>query len=87
MEVVLDNPRRAHLNDLFARYRAQVRNRSPCRWPTVKEKRRCKMHGAYAGPPRRNRNAWKHGGRSGEMLRQQASELLSETRELVEKVR
>jgi hypothetical protein len=46
------------------------------------------MHGAYAGPPRGNRNAWKHGGRSAEMLqlRLQASELLRESRELVEKV-
>jgi hypothetical protein len=46
------------------------------------------MHGAYAGPPRSNRNAWKHGGRSGEMLRlrRQMRELLRESRELMEKV-
>jgi hypothetical protein len=46
------------------------------------------MHGAYAGPPRSNRNAWKHGGRLGEMLRlrRQMRELLRESRELMEKV-
>jgi hypothetical protein len=42
------------------------------------------MHGAHAGPHRGNRNAWKHGGRSGEMLRlrRQVRELLRESREL-----
>ena len=47
------------------------------------------MHGAYAGPPRGNRNAWKHGGRSAEMLqlRRQVRGLLRESRELMEKVR
>ena len=46
------------------------------------------MHGAYAGPPEGNRNAWKHGGRSDEMLalQQQVQELLRESRELVERV-
>jgi hypothetical protein len=46
------------------------------------------MHGAYAGPPRGNRNAWKHGGCSAEALalRRQVSELLCESRALVEKV-
>jgi hypothetical protein len=46
------------------------------------------MHGAYTGPPRGNRNAWKHGGRSVEMLRlrRQVRELLQESRELVEKI-
>jgi hypothetical protein len=46
------------------------------------------MDGAFAGPPLGNRNAWKHGERSAEMLRlqQQVSELLRESQELVEKV-
>jgi hypothetical protein len=46
------------------------------------------MHGAYAGPPRGNRNAWKHGARSAEALAlwRQVSELLRESRELVEQV-
>ncbi len=67
---------------------ARTRSGSPCRSPAVKGKRRCRMHGAYAGPPKGNRNAWKHGGRSGEMLRlrRQVRELLRESRELVEKV-
>jgi hypothetical protein len=46
------------------------------------------MHGAYAGPPRGNRNAWKHGARSAKVLalRRQVRELLRESRELIEKV-
>jgi hypothetical protein len=46
------------------------------------------MHGAYAGPPRGNRNALTHGLRSAEALalRRQVSELLRESRALVEKV-
>ena len=45
------------------------------------------MHGAYAGPPRGNRNAWRHGGRSAEALalRRHVRELLREARELVER--
>jgi periplasmic glucans biosynthesis protein len=68
---------------------ARTRSGSPCRSPAVKGKRRCRMHGAYAGPPRGNGNAWKHGGRSAEMLRlwRQVRELLRESRELVERVR
>jgi hypothetical protein len=67
---------------------ARTRSGSPCRSPAVKGKRRCRMHGAYAGPPRGNRNAWKHGGRSAEMLRLrwQVMDLLRESRELIEKV-
>jgi hypothetical protein len=46
------------------------------------------MHGAHAGPPQGNRNAWKHGGRSAEVLtfRQTLRELLRNTKELIEKV-
>jgi hypothetical protein len=44
------------------------------------------MHGAYAGPPRGNRNAWKHGERSAEALGRQVSELLCESQKLVEQV-
>jgi hypothetical protein len=46
------------------------------------------MHGAYAGPPRGNRNAWKHGGRSAEalVLQRQVRELLHKGRALVEGV-
>jgi hypothetical protein len=48
----------------------------------VEGERCCRMHRAgYC-------NAWKHGGRSGEMLRlrRQVRELLRESKELVEKV-
>jgi hypothetical protein len=49
------------------------------------------MHGGAAGSGGQpaNRNAWKHGERSAEMLRlrRQVSELLRGSRELVEKVR
>jgi hypothetical protein len=46
------------------------------------------MHGAYAGPPQGNRNAWRHGGWSTEALalRRQVSELLRESRKLAEQV-
>ena len=45
------------------------------------------MHGARAGPPRGNRNAWRHGARSAEALafRRAVRELVREARELVEK--
>ena len=48
------------------------------------------MHGGAAGSgaPEGNRNAWRHGGRSAEMLafRRAVGELLREARELVEKI-
>ena len=45
------------------------------------------MHGAHAGPPEGNRNAWRHGGRSAEALalRRHVRGLLREARELVER--
>ena len=81
------NPHLSPMNQA-PRCAAQTQRGTPCRSPAVKGKRRCRMHGAYAGPPQGNRNAWKHGGRSAEMLRlqRQVSELLREARELVEKV-
>jgi hypothetical protein len=46
------------------------------------------MHGAHAGPPEGNRNAWKRGQRTAEALawRRRVRELLAEVRELVKKV-
>ena len=89
-EEATNNPmqRRSPMH-LSPRCGARTRSGSPCRSPAVKGKRRCRMHGVYAGPSRGNRNAWKHGGRSGEMLRllRQMSELLRESGELVEKAR
>ena len=74
---------------LSARCGARTRKGTPCRSPVVKGKRRCRMHGAHAGPPEGNRNAWKHGGRSAEALafRRAIRELLCDARELVEKLR
>ena len=59
---------------------ARTRDGSPCRSPAVRGKRRCRMHGAHAGPPRGNRNALKHGQRTAEAVawRRRARELLAE---------
>ena len=59
---------------------------SLCRSPAVRGKRRCRMHGAWAGPPRGNRNALKHGQRTAEALasRRRVRELLAEARDPVE---
>src|SRR4051794_5526262 len=67
---------------------ARTRGGSPCRSPAVRGKRRCRMHGAWAGPPRGNRNALRHGQRTAEALawRWRVRELLAEARELVEEV-
>lgn len=47
---------------------AKTRRGSECQSPAVKGKRRCRMHGGTnPGPPKGNRNAWKHGARSREM--------------------
>ena len=46
---------------------ARTRLGKECQSPAVKGKRRCRMHGGSSpGAPKDNRNAWKHGGRSGE---------------------
>ncbi len=67
---------------------ARTRAGSPCRSPAVRGKRRCRMHGAHAGPPEGNKNALKHGARTAEALawRRAVRELLAEARELVEEV-
>ena len=73
---------------LSPRCGARTRGGSPCRSPAVRGKHRCRMHGAWAGPPRGNRNALKHGQRTAEAVawRRRARELLAEARELVEEV-
>jgi len=46
---------------------ARTRKGTECQSPAVKGRKRCRMHGGTnAGAPKGNRNAWKHGGRSGE---------------------
>jgi glucans biosynthesis protein len=37
------------------RCRARTRSGSPCRSPAVKDRRRCRMHGAFCGAPKGNR--------------------------------
>ena len=52
-----------------ARCGARTRAGTPCRSPAVHGRARCRMHGGArgSGAPRGNRNAWKHGGRSGRL--------------------
>ncbi|OMJ31194.1 hypothetical protein BSZ14_14815 [Sphingomonas sp. Sph1(2015)] len=46
---------------------AKTRRGTECQCPAMRGKRRCRIHGgANPGAPKRNRNAWKHGLRSGE---------------------
>jgi hypothetical protein len=52
---------------LAPRCGARTRRGTPCQGPAMANGR-CRMHsGNNPGPPRGNRNAWKHGLRSGEM--------------------
>ena len=48
---------------------ARTRAGAPCRSPAVHGRARCRMHGGArgSGAPHGNRNAWKHGGRSGRL--------------------
>ncbi|WP_367180729.1 HGGxSTG domain-containing protein [uncultured Parasphingopyxis sp.] len=46
-----------------------TRKGTACQSPAVKGKRRCRMHGGTnPGAPIGNRHAWKHGGRSAEVV-------------------
>ena len=70
---------------------AKTRSGKPCRSPTVRGKKRCRMHGGAAGSgaPRGNQNARKHGLYTREAFaeRQQVSELVRQSRELIAKIR
>jgi glucans biosynthesis protein len=67
MENQPDNPMQPERLAQAPRCHARTRSGMPCRSPAVKGKARCRMHGGKgSGAPRGNRNAWKHGGRSGE---------------------
>lgn len=51
--------------------RCGARNRAgnPCQAPAMRGRQRCRLHGGKStGPPKGNRNAWKHGLRSAEFL-------------------
>lgn len=57
---------------------ARTRSGSPCQSPAVRGRARCRMHGGTnPGPPKGNRNAWKHGGYDREMadLRSELADL------------
>ena len=61
------------------------RTKQQCRNPAVRGKRVCRNHGAFAGAPKGNVNALKHGRYSAEMIerRRLVRELLDEARDLV----
>jgi hypothetical protein len=67
---------------------ARTRSGKPCRSPTVRGKRRCRMHGGAAGSgaPIGNQNARRHGRYTREAIaeRQLIRALLRETRDLLE---
>jgi len=45
---------------------ATTRMGTACQSPAIKGRNRCRMHGGQgSGAPKGNRNAWKHGARSG----------------------
>jgi hypothetical protein len=62
------------------------RSGKPCRSPAVRGSKVCRMHGAAAGAPRGNRNAWRHGNYSTEAIetRRTITALMRQTRQLVE---
>ena len=48
---------------------AMTRTGTACQSPAIKGRNRCRMHGGRgSGAPKGNRNAWKHGARSGSTL-------------------
>lgn len=48
---------------------AMTRKGTACQSPAIRGKRRCRMHGGKgSGAPMGNSNAWKHGGRSTELV-------------------
>jgi predicted phage terminase large subunit-like protein len=64
------------------------RSRKPCRSPAVSGGTVCRMHGAGGGAPKGNRNAWKHGRYSAQVIaeRRWMRELLRESLDLMAKV-
>ena len=73
------NPMRLALSRMnqAPRCGARTRSGSPCRQPAVRGRTHCRMHGARAGAPEGPRNgAWRHGGRSSQVLATRAMERL-----------
>ncbi len=70
---------------------AKTRSGDPCRSPTVKGKKRCRMHGGAreSGAPKGNRNAFRHGLFTGDAIteRKRIEKLLADTRQLLREVK
>ena len=70
---------------------AKTRSGGTCRSPTVRGKKRCRMHGGAqgSGAPRSNQNARKHGLFTTDAMaeRRQIQALLRETRKLLEEMK
>lgn len=70
---------------------ARTRAGKACHAPTIRGKRRCRMHGGVlkSGAPRGNRNARKHGlfTKSAVRARKQIEALLGETRKLLREMK
>jgi hypothetical protein len=70
---------------------AKTRSGGTCRSPTVRGKKRCRMHGGAQGSsaPRPNQNARKHGlfTRDAIAERRQIQTLLGEARKLLEEMK
>lgn len=67
---------------------AKTRYGTTCRAFKVVGKKRCRMHGAFAGAPKGNKNAWKHGQRSREFVerRKDANRALREIKATIKAV-
>ncbi len=67
MQNQTNNPTQPEQLAQATRCLAMTRKGTACQSPAVKGSPRCRMHGGKgSGAPKGNRNAWKHGGRSGE---------------------
>ena len=65
---------------------AKTRKGTACKSPTIRGKKRCRMHGGNSpGPSKGSKNAWKHGRRSAAFLGQkrQAREITKKLRALM----
>ncbi len=67
MPNLTNNPMQPEALANATRCHALTRKGTECQSPAVKGRKRCRMHGGTnPGPPKGNRNAWKHGARSSE---------------------
>ena len=70
---------------------AKIRSGGSCRSPTVRGRRRCRMHGGApeSGAPRGNQNARQHGRFTGDAIagRRRIQALLGEARKLLQEMK